>query len=121
TLRHRGWTRRRRCHVPSPLGRAVRATVVRRARRADPLGERVAADPRRRLHVVYGNDDPRRRGVAREAGQQDVHAGRNGSTKMSAATDTTVTTPTVPPSDIVRVHVPARSWRSELRAIKIVW
>ena len=40
---------------------------------------------------------------------------------MSAATDTTVTTPTVPPSDIVRVHVPARSWRSELRAIKIVW
>jgi ABC-2 type transport system permease protein len=28
---------------------------------------------------------------------------------------------TVPPSEIVRVRVPARSWRSELRAIKIVW
>jgi ABC-2 type transport system permease protein len=26
-----------------------------------------------------------------------------------------------PPTEIVRVHVPARSWRSELRAIKIVW
>jgi ABC-2 type transport system permease protein len=25
------------------------------------------------------------------------------------------------PSEIVRVHVPARSWRSELRAVKIVW
>jgi ABC-2 type transport system permease protein len=28
---------------------------------------------------------------------------------------------TVQPSEIVRVRVPARSWRSELRAIKIVW
>jgi ABC-2 type transport system permease protein len=28
---------------------------------------------------------------------------------------------TFPPSEIVRVRVPARSWRSELRAIKIVW
>jgi ABC-2 type transport system permease protein len=35
---------------------------------------------------------------------------------------TTVTAPpTPPPAEIVRVHVPARSWRSELRAIKIVW
>ena len=25
------------------------------------------------------------------------------------------------PPEIVRVHVPARSWRSELRAVKIVW
>ena len=29
--------------------------------------------------------------------------------------------PGAPPTEIVRVHVPARSWRSELRAIKIVW
>jgi ABC-2 type transport system permease protein len=29
--------------------------------------------------------------------------------------------PSPPPTEIVRVHVPARSWRSELRAIKIVW
>jgi ABC-2 type transport system permease protein len=28
---------------------------------------------------------------------------------------------TLAPSEIVRVRVPARSWRSELRAIKIVW
>jgi ABC-2 type transport system permease protein len=28
---------------------------------------------------------------------------------------------TFPPSEIVRVRVPARTWRSELRAIKIVW
>jgi ABC-2 type transport system permease protein len=28
---------------------------------------------------------------------------------------------TLPASEIVRVRVPARSWRSELRAIKIVW
>jgi ABC-2 type transport system permease protein len=26
-----------------------------------------------------------------------------------------------PTADVVRVHVPARSWRSELRAVKIVW
>src|SRR5205807_1936151 len=36
--------------------------------------------------------------------------------------DRPVTTPrALPPSEIVRVHVPARTWRSELRAIKIVW
>ena len=32
-----------------------------------------------------------------------------------------MTTPREAPSEVVRVHVPARSWRSELRAIKIVW
>jgi ABC-2 type transport system permease protein len=41
---------------------------------------------------------------------------------MSATADKTLTTASgVPPSEIVRVRVPARSWRSELRAIKIVW
>ena len=41
---------------------------------------------------------------------------------MSAAADTTVGGPAgVPPSEVVRVRVPARSWRGELRAIKIVW
>jgi ABC-2 type transport system permease protein len=41
---------------------------------------------------------------------------------MSAAADTTVEgSAGVPPSEIVRVRVPARSWRGELRAIKIVW
>jgi ABC-2 type transport system permease protein len=32
-----------------------------------------------------------------------------------------LTAPREAPSEVVRVHVPARSWRSELRAIKIVW
>ena len=35
-----------------PVGRGVRAAAVRRARRADPLGQRLAADARRRLHVA---------------------------------------------------------------------
>ena len=42
--------------------RRVRPAPVRRARRADQVGERVAAVARRRLHVVHGHDDPRRRG-----------------------------------------------------------
>ena len=33
--------------------------------RADPLGQPLAADPRRRLHVPHRVDDPRRRGVRR--------------------------------------------------------
>jgi ABC-2 type transport system permease protein len=40
---------------------------------------------------------------------------------MSATAQRTVTAEDGSPSEIVRVHVPARSWRSELRAIKIVW
>jgi ABC-2 type transport system permease protein len=41
---------------------------------------------------------------------------------MSAATGTTAGGPaTAAPADVVRVRVPPRSWRSELRAIKIVW
>jgi ABC-2 type transport system permease protein len=37
-----------------------------------------------------------------------------------SATETAVATPTAPP-EVVRVHVPPRSLRSELRAMKIVW
>jgi ABC-2 type transport system permease protein len=40
---------------------------------------------------------------------------------MSAAPDTGVATPAVTTPAVVRVHVPPRSFRSELRAIKIVW
>jgi ABC-2 type transport system permease protein len=39
----------------------------------------------------------------------------------TTATDRTVTAPAGPPPDVVRIRVPVRSWRSELRAIKIVW
>src|SRR5436305_13672345 len=47
---------------------------------------------------------------------------------MSTPADTRVAPPRAPapgpvaaPREIVRVHVPERSWRSELRAIRIVW
>ena len=43
---------------------------------ADPLGQRVAADARRRLHVLHGLDDPRRRGVRQRGdAQPDDDAG----------------------------------------------
>jgi ABC-2 type transport system permease protein len=37
-----------------------------------------------------------------------------------SATETAIATP-APPTEVVRVHVPPRSFRSELRAMKIVW
>ena len=40
---------------------------------------------------------------------------------MSTTTDRPSTTPSAPSYDVVRVRVPARSWRGEVRAIKIVW
>ncbi len=49
-----------------PAGRGVRAAAVRRARRTDPVGQRLSADARRRLHVVHRHDDPRRRGADRD-------------------------------------------------------
>src|ERR1700686_4681243 len=39
---------------------------------------------------------------------------------MSVTTETQAV-PALPPSPVVRVHVPKRSFSSELRAIKIVW
>lgn len=39
---------------------------------------------------------------------------------MAASADTTVDRPGAP-SEVVRVRVPERSWRGELRAVKIVW
>ena len=40
---------------------------------------------------------------------------------MSATADTTLDGERGAPREVVRVRVPERSWRSELRAIKIVW
>ena len=45
-----------------PVRRGVRAAAVRRARRRRSVGQRRPADARRRLHVLHGHDDPRRRG-----------------------------------------------------------
>jgi ABC-2 type transport system permease protein len=38
-----------------------------------------------------------------------------------SATEQALAPAAPPPSDVIRVHVPPRSWRSELRAVKIVW
>jgi ABC-2 type transport system permease protein len=40
---------------------------------------------------------------------------------MTATADTTLNGNLPQPRDVVRVHVPQRSWRSEWRAIKIMW
>jgi ABC-2 type transport system permease protein len=40
---------------------------------------------------------------------------------MSATATPTTTAPTGAPPDVVAVRVPPRSWRSEVRAMKIVW
>ena len=51
-------------HVRRVRGRAVRPAPVRRARPADPLGERLAPVARRRVHVLHRHHDPRRGGGA---------------------------------------------------------
>ena len=61
-LRHRGADVRGRRQLRRPRGRAVRATAVRRARHPDQGGQRLPPDARRRVHVLHGLDDPRRRG-----------------------------------------------------------
>jgi ABC-2 type transport system permease protein len=38
-----------------------------------------------------------------------------------SATEQAIATTTAPAPEVIRVHVPPRSWRSELRAMKIVW
>ena len=77
---------------------------------ADPVGQRVAADARRRLHDLHRLDDPRRRDATAPRAQPDHDAGDDGGRPaMTAATE------------VIRVSVPRRSWRSEPRAIKIVW
>ena len=66
-LRDRGSEGRRRGgHVRRARGRAVRPAPVRRARPADPVGQRLAALPRRRVHVLHRHHHPRRRGVRHE-------------------------------------------------------
>ena len=72
--------------------------------RADHLGQRLAPQPRRRVHVLHRQDDPRRRGRA----EREPHDHADDGGPMSTF-------------DIVRVRVPERSYRNELRAIKIVW
>ena len=62
-VRHRGGDARGRGDVLGGLGRAVRAAAVRRAVGADQVGQRVPADPGRRVHVLHRHHDQGRRGV----------------------------------------------------------
>ena len=61
-VRDRGQDHRGGGHVRRPGRRGVRPAAVRRARDPDPVRERLAADARRRVHVLHGDLDPRRRG-----------------------------------------------------------
>ena len=87
---------------------------------ANPLGQRVAPDARRRLHVAHRHHDPRRRGVRQQARQPGDDADDVRGPPMSA-TEQAVTPAGAAAPEVIRVRVPPRSWRSELRAMKIVW
>ncbi len=66
-------------------GEAFVPRLFARTRRSDQLGERVAADAGRRLHVLHGHDDPRRRGIGGQRGRdRDGDARDDGSAAMSA-------------------------------------
>ena len=84
---------------------------------ADPLGQRVAPDARRRLHVAHRHDDPRRRGVRQQARQPGDDADDVRGPPMSA-TEQAIAAAGAPAPEIIRVRVPPRSWRSELRAMQ---
>ena len=141
-LRDRGDRRRRRRHVRRARRRAVRPAPVRRARPADPVGQRLASLPRRRVHVLHRHHHPRRRGVRHER-HEPQHRPHDepvsgvctgevswGRTRCMATETTRPPRPIGPPAaapggspthHLARVRVPARSWRGELRAIRVVW
>ena len=92
------------------VGRGVRPAAVRRARRRRSARSASRGRARRRLHVLHRHDDPRRRGAGADDAQPHDDADDDGgaadehrSPRSSASA------------------CPQRSWRSELRAIKIVW
>src|SRR6185312_12592462 len=71
------------------------------------------------LHVLHRHHDPRRRGLLNRP-----HAQRRAHDAPLMATETaTAEQLPVDPSthEIARVRVPTRSWRGELRAIRVVW
>ena len=89
----------------------------------DPVGQRVAALPRRRIHVLYRQDDPRRRSHDRRPQPQDRDPVRQ--EVVVAAQDTASRdahqTGEQNLTEIIRVAVPERSIRADLRAVSIVW
>ena len=137
---------RGRGHVRRGVRRGVRPEAVRRAGRADQGGERVTPDAGRRVHVLHGHarsamprrtvqapqqgddaDDERRPTVSStvQGPQGTAAAEANGATTdartANGAAGNGAATAPASRKPVVRVHVPKRSWRSELRAIKIVW
>ena len=122
-VRPRGGHPRGCGHVLGGIGGAVRAAVVRAAVRPDPVGQRVPAVAGRRVHVLHRDHHPGRRGVRHRPHAAD--GGPHPRKAMSMATQT------AQPGGIaardeglatqIRVAVPERSLRSDLRAVSIVW
>ena len=77
-VRHRGRHARGRGDLLGGRRRAVRAPAVRRVLGADPVGQRVPALARRRVHVLHRHHDPRRRGVGHRRDAADGPAFRAG-------------------------------------------
>ena len=93
-------------------GRAVRPPALRRARAADRGRPRVAADARRRLHVVHRQDDPRRRG--REPAPGDGEALAREAIAMAVET-------TQPRVAAAPIRLGSRTFAHEVRGAKIVF
>ena len=106
--------------------RAVRPAAVRRARRADHARSASSRpDARRRLHVLHGHDDPRRRGGRlastdnRVTDADDERRRDDGDDHRSAATRRGADRHRDRPACACPRQRSASA--SELRAIKIVW
>ncbi len=72
------------------------------------------------VHVLYRKDDPRRRSLDRRSQPQDRHAVRQ---EVAVATKD-ITVPETGErnlTELIRVAVPERSIRADLRAVSIVW
>src|SRR5262249_54199051 len=90
--------------------RPLRPDALRGALGADPVDLARPADPRRRVHVLYRQDDPGLRGVERGAhGDQPVQPASDGGSAMSMTT-------TVAP-----VRVASGTLADDWRAVKVVW
>ena len=108
-------------HVRGRGRRGVRAAAVRPAERADPLGQRVPAIAGRRVHVLHREDDPGRRGVRHRPHAADGHPHPGKAITMATQTAAPAAAQDEALAQQIRVAVPERSLRSDLRAVSIVW
>ncbi len=115
-----------RVDVLGGVRRALRAPAVRPAARRHPLGERGPALPGRRVHVLHGPDDPRLGGFgrrpeppARDPVRQEVAVATRDVQAQAAAAGTPAGDQAL--TEAIRVAVPERSLRHDLRAVSIVW